>query len=133
MNPFVLEPSMLTMGGVFYPTGYAIIMFPDVAETQRVGQQLLDQGISAKVMHLKPETVLRDISRTDDGADAPLPSVGTEGATVRTLDELARKGQHGLLVHADSEEETEAVMQVVRTAPFSFAQKYRMLAIQDLQ
>lgn len=28
MKPFQLESSMLTMRGVFYPTGYMVLMFP---------------------------------------------------------------------------------------------------------
>jgi hypothetical protein len=133
MSPFVLEPGMLSMGGVFYPTGYVVVMFPNAEDARRIGDTLVRDGVSERVMELAPETVFREISRTEDGSDAPLPSVGTEGATVRSFHELARRGHHGLLVHANSGEATEAVMQVVRRVPFSFAQKYRTLVIEDLE
>lgn len=31
MKTFALNPKMLTLTGVFYPTGYAFIMFPEDA------------------------------------------------------------------------------------------------------
>jgi hypothetical protein len=36
------------------------------------------------------------------------------------------------MVHAPDADDTEAVMRVVRQAPFSFAEKYRRLVIEDL-
>ena len=84
------------------------------------------------VQTLSPTTLLRDIGKSEDGSDIPLPSVGTEAATVRSFESLARKGHHGLVVEADSREDTERLMQVVRRVEFSLAQKYRTLVIEDL-
>ena len=133
MREFVLDKSMVTMSGVFYPTGHAVVMFENKDDCYATGEALLEAGFSDdEVQHLSPATVLREVSRTDDGTDIPLPSVGTEGATVRTFDTLARQGHHGLIVSADSAEDTERMMEVVRRVPFSMAQKYRMLVIEDL-
>ena len=62
-----------------------------------------------------------------------LPSVGTEGATVRKYVDLARKGHCALMVKIDSDEEAEQVMQVARSASFTYAQRYLLLAMQDLE
>ena len=41
MKPFELTKKMLTISGVFYPTGYAFIMFPD-AESARQAADKID-------------------------------------------------------------------------------------------
>jgi len=135
MREFVLNPKMLTMGGVFYPTGHAVIMFPEKADADSTAQALVaDGGFSDdEVQTLSPATLLRDIGKSEDGTDIPLPSVGTEAATVRSFESLARQGHHGLVVAADSREDTERLMQVARRVPFSLAQKYRTLVIEDLK
>ncbi|WP_295855936.1 hypothetical protein [uncultured Xylophilus sp.] len=135
MREFVLDPSMVTMGGVFYPTGYAVIMFPEKDDALNTADALVEEGrVTADQVHsLSPATIFRDISKTEDGTDIPLPSVGTEGATVRAFDKLAREGHHGLVIEADSAEDTERVMEVVRRVNFSLAQKYRTLVIEDLK
>lgn len=134
MNQFHLEPSMLaTFGGAFYPTGYSMVMFPDAKDASRVGAQLIDAGFESQDVMLVPTAiVLSQITPTVSGADDPLPSPGTEGATVRALTELARKGHAGLLVKTDDEEAAERMMEVVREVPFSMAQRYRSLVIEDL-
>ena len=134
MKTFSLEPKMLTLSGIFYPTGYAVIMFPDAQQAQQAARELVSGGYDDEaIMLLTPETILREIGRVDGDSDVDLPSVGTEGATVQKYVKLARQGQHGLMVHAASDKDTERVMSVVRTLPFSYAQKYHMLAMEDLE
>lgn len=136
MKTFALTPEMQTIGGVFYPTGYALVMFPTADDAQAAGEEL--QAVAAvtderPIQHITPQAALHDIGHSEDGSDIPLPSVGTEGATARAVVELARQGHHGLLVPASSREEAESVMEVARRHRFSFAQKYRRLVIEDLK
>jgi hypothetical protein len=134
MKTFALLPKMLTLSGVFYPTGYAFIMFPEGAQAEAAARELAEGGFDEEaIMLLEPDTILREIGRVDGDSDAALPSVGTEGHTVHTYVKLAREGQHALMVHTPSEKETERVMAVVRKQPFSYAQKYHMLAMEDLE
>ncbi len=134
MKTFALQPKMLTLSGVFYPTGYAVIMFPDAQQAEQAARELVSGGYDDDaIMLLPPETILREIGRVDGDSDVDLPSVGTEGHTVQKYVKLAREGQYGLMVHADSDKDTERVMSVVRTLPFSYAQKYHMLAMEDLE
>lgn len=134
MKTFALHPKMLTLQGVFYPTGYAFIMFPEAGQAEQAARELEEQGFDRQaIMLLTPEEILREIGKVDGDSDFMLPSVGTEGATVQKYVALAREGQHALMVHAPSEKETERVMAVVRKQPFSYAQKYHMLAMEDLE
>lgn len=133
MREFVPDEKMRTISGTFYPTGHVVILFPEQADAQRTAEGLLAEGgFSAdRVMGLSPATVLREIALKGD-ADIPLPSVGTEGATARSFESLARKGHHGLVVAADSREDAERLMVIARRVPFSLAQRYRTLVIEDL-
>ena len=134
MKTFLLDPKMLTLSGVFYPTGYAFIMFPDAQHAEQAARELVSDGYDGEgIMLLPPDTILREIGRVEGESDVDLPSVGTEGATVQKYVKLARAGQHGLMVHAASDKDTERVMSVVRKLPFSYAQKYHMLAMEDLE
>ncbi|KQP35598.1 hypothetical protein [Pseudorhodoferax sp. Leaf274] len=133
MHAFELDPDMLTLAGVFYPTGYVFAMFPSEQDARNIGETLEREGLSEKpVMLLSPQQILEKVVRTVGSADIPLPSAGTEAATVRQYAALAGQGHWAVMVHAPDADETEAVMRVVRTAPFSFAEKYRRLVIEDL-
>jgi hypothetical protein len=134
MKAFALQPKMLTLQGVFYPTGHAFIMFPEAGQAGQAARELEDEGLDSQaIMLLTPEQVLREIGQIDGDSDLALPSVGTEGATVHKYVDLARAGHHALMVHAPTDKDTERVMKVVRKQPFSYAQKYHLLAIEDLE
>ncbi|MDB5743722.1 MAG: hypothetical protein JWR68_2037 [Polaromonas sp.] len=134
MQAFLMNPKMTTIQGVFYPTGYAFLMFPDAESAEKAGQQLEAAGFSDQdVMLLTPQAILRDIGKLREDSTELLPSVGTEGATVAKYIAFARDGHHALMVKAPSDEDTERLMTIVRELPFSYGQKYHMLAIEDLE
>ncbi|GAC1358013.1 MAG: hypothetical protein NVSMB34_12800 [Variovorax sp.] len=133
MKHFELEPGMVTLRGVFYPTGYMVVMLPSEQDARAAESKLEESGLSGeKVSLLPPEVVQEKIARTVGTADIPLPSAGTEADTVRRFAELAGQGHYGLLIHAPSASETEQVMDVLRAFPLSYGQKYRQLVIEDL-
>ena len=134
MQTFSLDPSMTAMlGGAFYPTGYSMVMFPEPKDAERVGEALITNGVDGSdIFFLSPSSVLSQITPTVADADDPMPSAGTEGATVRAYTKLAREGHAALLVKTENEEDAERMMSVVRTVPYSIAQRYRMLVIEDL-
>jgi hypothetical protein len=131
MKHFELTKKMLSMGGVFYPTGYAFIMFPDPEDAKQIAEEL--EVSSDGVMLLTPEDIIEGISRADGHSDVNLPRVGTEGATVHKYVDLAREGHHALMIPVPNKDTTERIMEVVRRVPFSYAQKYHSLAIEDLE
>ncbi len=133
MKPFALEPGMLTMSGVFYPTGYMFVMFPTEKEARDAERALEDDGFSGEsISLLTPQDIQEKVARTVGSADIPLPSAGTEADTVRQFVSLAGKGHHALLIHAPSGKETGHVMEVLKDANISYGQKYRHLVIEDL-
>ena len=131
MKPFELTKKMLTISGVFYPTGYAFIMFPD-AESARQAADKIDP-LSDTVMLLTPDLVLTEIGKVDGDSAAALPDVGTESATVQRYVNLARKGHHALMVAVPDAKAAELVTAEARKYDFSFGQLYHMLAIEDLE
>ena len=134
MQAFQMTSKMSTMQGVFYPTGYAFLMFPGVEEAEQAAGELEKAGFSGQdIMLLTPEVILKEIGGIDGESSVALPSVGTEGATVHKYIDFAREGHHALMVRAPSDKDTERVMSVVRELPFSYGQKYHMLAIEDLE
>lgn len=134
MKSFLMDPKMTTLQGVFYPTGYAFVMFPDGADAEQAARELEHSGFSDDdVLLLTPGVVLKEIGKIDGDSTVDLPSVGTEGATVRKYIDLAREGHHALMVKSPSNEDTERLMSIVRKLPFSYGQKYHMLAMEDLE
>ncbi len=134
MKKFELISDMLTMSGVFYPTGYAFIMFPTAEAAEQAAHDIESHsGFTAPVMLLDASTVLKEIGKVDGESDVDLPSVGTEGATVRRYVDLARKGNAALMVKVDSDEDAERVMVAARKMQFSYGQRYHMLAMEDLE
>jgi hypothetical protein len=132
MKPFALEPGMLTMRGVFYPTGHLFLLFPSERDARDAERAIERHGHNGEhISLLAPAEILEKIGRTA-GADEPLPSPGTEADTVRRFAALARQGHHGLLIHAPSHEETERIMRALQGHPVSYGQKYRHLVIEDL-
>jgi len=134
MKNFYLEPRMrATIGGAFYPSGYSMVMFPSAEDANRIGHKLIEKGVSGDEIYLiPPATLLAEITPTVTESDDPLPSAGTDAATVRAYTKLAHEGHTALLVKTRNEDEANRLMELVRTVPYSIAQRYRTLVIEDL-
>ena len=133
MRPFHLDSDMRTLRGVFYPTGWMVLMFPGEQQARDAAKLLQDRGdVGGDAMMLvTPQELLRELAGTE-GDDAILPSAGTEGDTVRRFVEMARQGHHGLMVHAPHAADSERVMELLKDAGISYGQKYRTLVIEDI-
>jgi hypothetical protein len=133
MKPFSIEPNMLTMRGVFYPTGYMFIMFPTEKDARDAERALEDNGVSGEsISLLSPQDIQEKVARTVGSADIPLPSAGTEADTVRHFAHLASEGHHALMIHAPSAHDSDRVMEILKDARMSYGQKYRHFVIEDL-
>ena len=98
-----------------------------------MGHGLLENGFSGDEIYLiPPHVVLEQITPTVRDGDSPLPSAGTDAATVRAYTKLAREGHTALLVKTRDEAAANRLMEHVRMVTFSIAQRYRMLVIEDL-
>ena len=132
MKPFELESSMLTMRGVFYPTGYMFLMFDSEDGARAAEQALEDGGISGdEISLLSPNEIQEKVVRTVGDSQA-MPSAGTESDTVRQIAQLAGQGHHAVLVHAPDAKDSEKVMELLKDSKLTFGQKYRHLVIEDL-
>ncbi|RYF66410.1 MAG: RNA-binding protein [Comamonadaceae bacterium] len=132
MKPFTLESDMKNMGGVFYPTGYMILMLPSEQAARDAGQLLADGGFSDDdVALITPQDFRRQIAGAA-GDENILPSAGTEGDTVRRFVELADEGHHGVMIHVPHGEDADRAVAILKDAPISYGQKYRRLVIEDI-
>ncbi|WP_295547037.1 hypothetical protein [uncultured Pseudacidovorax sp.] len=134
MKPFALTPDMLsTLGNTFYPTGHTMLVFADEAAAREAAQALAEGGVPGDdVAFVSPEAITNQIGPTTSDADNPLPSPGTEGATVRAYVRLAQEGHAGLLVRTETDEEMERLRTLLRDKPPAMGQRYRTLVIEDL-
>jgi hypothetical protein len=134
MKTIQITPHMFTMSDVFYPKGYAFVMFPNAQDAEQVAQELnAGMAENGELLLMKPQAVLRDIGKlAAEESQSDIPSIGTEAATALKYINLARQGHHALMVRVDSDAEAEQVMRAVRKVPFSYAQRYHLLAIEDL-
>lgn len=137
MNNFVLTSDMLaTIGGAFYPKGRSMLMFESEAKARAAAQVLLESGAATGdgLLYIAPAVLLDSITPTVRDADDPLPSPGTEAATVRAFTVLAREGHAALLVPTPDDPDRDTVMNALQAASIrpSMAQRYRALVIEDL-
>ena len=134
MKPFSLVSGMTNVRGVFYPTGHIVLMFPTEQDARRACELLRKDGISEDDLCLaSPAEFERQITgATDEDDDVMLPSVGTEADTARHFRELAHKGHHALIVHANARMSSDHVVELLQEAHPSYGQRYRWLVIEDL-
>ena len=133
MDKFVLTPKMLTIGGVFYPMGYAFIMFPDTESAEQAAREVESKpGTTGPVMLLSPTTVLKEIGNVGGALDVTTPAVSAEVASVRKFVELARQGHAALVVKLGSDADAELVMIAARKAAFSHGQRYHLLEMEAM-
>ena len=112
MKAFAIEPSMLTLRGVFYPTGYMFVMFPTEKIARDAEHALEQNGFTGeKISLLTPEDIQQKIAHTI--ADISLPSAGTEADTVRHFAELASQGHYAVVA-----DDHEAALAALKDAGF---------------
>jgi hypothetical protein len=132
MRPFHIDSDMRTLRGVFYPTGWIVLMLPGEQQARDAARLLEQNGIGGDaIMLMTPADVRRELVGAE-GDDNMLPSAGTEGDTVRNITELAAQGHHALMVHAPHQEDSDRVMAALKGVPIAYGQKYRKLVIEDL-
>lgn len=131
MKAFAPDSKMFTLGGVFYPTGHVFVMYPTSQDALDAEKKLLDAGYDGgSVCLLTPQDIHDKVATALE--EEGLPSPGTEAATARHYEELAREGHHALLIPARTAKDTERVMHALEGTKISYAQKYRHFVIEDL-
>jgi hypothetical protein len=133
MKPFHLDKDMKTLRGVFYPTGWMVLMFPGEQQARDAARLLEEQhGWAADaILLVTPQDFRRDIVGAT-GDDVALPSAGSEGDTARRFAELAAQGHHALMIRAPRAEDSDRATAALQGMPISYGQKYRTLVIEDI-
>ena len=132
-NKFSMEKPTLTLGGVFYPRGWVVLMCPTVEAGRQVVADLTAGGYSTEdLIFVSAAEILANVASTLGAGDGGMPSVGSERGIVRQHEVLAKQGHVGVMAYAPSDEETERVMTVARRIKPSYAQKYNRFVIVDL-
>ena len=132
MRPLIVDSSMTSMGGTFYPTGYVFALFPDEDSTRHAAAALDTIDHKGELSYGDPATVMQEVVRTLGSVDAPLPSVGAEGDMVRRIADLAGAVYHGLLIFLDNQDTIENVVEAIAPAGAATAFYYRTFIIEDL-
>ena len=133
MRTFTLSRDMLNMRGQFYPTGHIVAMFPTEQAAREAAKDLGRAGCAEDdILWIPPETFMQEVIRTVGNADIPLPSPGSEADTTRRFAELAAQGHFGIMIKSPDHAHSEGVLQALQGHAPSYAQKYRMLVIEDI-
>jgi hypothetical protein len=133
MKHFELERGMLTLRGVFYPTGHIFVMYPTEQEARDAEKALERAGFDGgDISLLTPQEVLEKVAKTAGHPEEHLPSPGTEAATVQQYAGLARAGHWALLIHAPKPEQSARAVDVLKDSHASIAERYRQLVIEDI-
>ena len=133
-NKFSMEKPTLTLGGVFYPRGWVVLMCSTSEAGRQVVADLAAGGYSAEdLIFVSAAEILANVASTIGTVDGGMPSVGSERGIVRQHEVRAKQGHVGVMAYAPSDEETERVMTVARRIKPSYAQKYNRFVIVDLE
>jgi hypothetical protein len=132
MKPLLLDSSMTSMAGVFYPTGHVFALFPDEDCVRQAAAALHTAGHPGDTAYASPEVILQDIVQTPGTADTPFPSVGAEGDIVRRMADLAGSGHHGMLVALTDDDDPQAVADAMASEGAVAAFHYRTFVIEAL-
>jgi hypothetical protein len=134
MKAFSMATGMTNMRGVFYPTGYMVLMLPTKEDARHAAELLLRDGVSEEDLCLVgPAEFAEQISTAiDEWDDVLLPTVGTELETARHFRALALRGEHALIIHASAKLTSDHVLELLKDCPISYGQRYRYLVIEDL-
>ena len=132
MKPLLLDSSMTSMAGVFYPTGHVLALFPDEDCVRQAAAALQTAGHAGDTAYASPEVILQDIVQTLGTADSPFLSAGAEGDIVRRLANLAGTGHHGMLVALADKDDPEALATAMASEGAVAAFHYRTFVIEDL-
>ena len=132
MKPLILDSSMTSMAGVFYPTGHVFALFPDEDCVRQAAAALQKAEVTGDTCYAAPEVILQEIVQPLGPADTPLPSVGAESDIVRRMADLAATGHHGLLLRMGDKDDPARVAHALAAEGAVAAFYYRTFVIEDL-
>ncbi|NMM76546.1 hypothetical protein B2J86_00220 [Acidovorax sp. SRB_14] len=132
MQPLVVTSAMTTLNGVFYPKGHVFALFKDEDSAKQAADSLYSSHHQGNIVHADPDCIRREITHTIEGIETTLPSPGADNDLVRRIDDLARRGFHGLLVEVHGKDNIENLQAAVEAHGAAAAFYYRTFIIEEL-
>lgn len=132
MKPLVIDSTLTSLGGIFYPTGQVFALFPDEDCVRQAAAALQAAGHQGDTAYASPDVILQEVVRPLGTADAPLPSAGAEGDMVRRIADLAGSNHHGLLISMAELDTTDRLTKAIAPEGAVTAFYYRAFTVEDL-
>lgn len=117
--------------GNFYPTHHVLLAFERRSQAESVQSEAQAAGF-VDIRFFDDHKMLKASQHGLDTAGL-IAAMGSSLKMVELHNTLAREGCHFLLIKAESNEDTERLMAIVRQHHFRLAQKYRRLVIETLE
>ncbi|MPZ47558.1 MAG: hypothetical protein GEV05_30210 [Betaproteobacteria bacterium] len=127
------ESDLHTSFGIFYPTGWIVVAFPERAFAEQVQRDVFTGGYDeADCKLIRGDEVIPSVQAQLDGSGW-LAKLGMADEMIGRHLDAAKRGSTFLLIHALSDAEAERAMKVVRRVPFDLAHRYHRFAIEEIK
>ncbi len=118
--------------GVFYPRGYMVVALQTQADLEQLAQGLKDLGqVATHQLEVTSQKMIEFAERNIKEAGV-LATLGTSVTTLQGFLDAAKKEAVFLIVPTPDDETADQVVAVLSGVPYLLAERYRVLAIEDV-
>ena len=118
--------------GVFSPTGFVLMVFPDDGSAEQARQALIEHGFrEGDIVHYNKDEVLTELEHSEAHSVDPT-QIGQEVDKVDRYVQYARRGAGFLAVHAPKDELSKRAVNIAKPFQLRFAEKYNRLTMEEL-
>ena len=118
--------------GAFYPTGHLVAAFKEARDAEQVLSELRGLGaafIDSLYLSAQQMEQLAEHNLAEAGVIA---SLGTSLTTVQSFLDAARQGASFLILTTPDDHTSQQAMDAIHRVPFLMAQRYHLLAIEQM-
>jgi len=118
--------------GAFYPRGHTVVGFSTYQSAWSVRGALRAQGpLFDELVDVTPQEMI-DFAEINMQQGGVIANMGTSVTTLQKFLDAARTGAHFLIIPTADDEAAAVVTQVLSRVPHLMAQRYHLLAIEDI-
>ncbi len=118
--------------GAFYPRGNMVVEFGAYQNAKAVLADLQAQGdVFNDILAVTPQEMI-DFAEMNIAQAGAIANLGTSLSTLQSFLNAARKGSHFLVIPTPDDTVADQVGLVIARMPHGLAQRYRLLAIEDV-
>ncbi len=118
--------------GAFYPTGHLVVAFNEERDAQQVLQALRGLGDAFVDSLYLSSRQMAELAVQNLAEAGVIASLGTSLTTVQSFLDAARQGASFLILTTPDDQTAHQAMDAVRRVPFLLAQRYHVLAIEQM-